>query len=125
MFIKNKLPSYENCSVAIIGMGYVGLPLAEKINKTDICLKSNIALNRRVVGFDLNEQRIEQLKRGIDKNNIVSKDDLNIEKKIEFTSNKKLLLDIDIYIITVPTPLKEFNKPDLSFLEKASMSHHL
>ncbi len=121
MFINNKLPSYENCSVAIIGMGYVGLPLANKINKTDICLKSNVALNRRVVGFDLNEQRIVQLKKGIDKNNIVPKDDFNIEKKIEFTSNKKLLLDIDIYIITVPTPLKEFNKPDLSFLEKASM----
>ena len=42
MFINNKLPSNENCSVAIIGMGYVGLALAEKINKTDICLKSNI-----------------------------------------------------------------------------------
>ena len=94
--LKNK-----NISIAVVGMGYVGLPLAEKINKTDICLKSNIALNRRVVGFDLNEQRIEQLKKGIDKNNIVHKDDFNIEKKIEFTSNKKLLLDIFLVMVLV------------------------
>tara|TARA_Y100000589_G_scaffold144106_1_gene137584 strand:+ start:2659 stop:4023 length:1365 start_codon:yes stop_codon:yes gene_type:complete len=114
------LPSLNYCSLAIIGLGYVGLPLADIINKTRISLIDKDIINRKVIGYDLNENRIKELQNGFDTNNIISQDDLNIPEKIFFTFDKKYLENIDVFIITVPTPLQKDNKPDLSFLKSAS-----
>ena len=64
---KMNYPSFENCTIAVIGLGYVGLPLAVEFSRTRYCLKSKIKLSRNVIGFDINKKRIEDLKRNFDK----------------------------------------------------------
>ena len=120
MIYNKHLPPLNTCSVAVIGMGYVGLPIADKINKTKISFLDKKKLNRKVIGFDLNTDRVEELQKGYDRNNIFSEDSFDYPKKIKFSADNNCLLNIDVYIITVPTPLKDFNEPDLSFLENAS-----
>ncbi len=114
------LPSLITTKVAIIGLGYVGLPLALEIAKCDVCEKTKKKLDRQVVGFDLNEQRINDLKKGIDHTNEVSTELLKKELKITYTNYEKDLEDADIYIVTVPTPIDLIKRPDFSFLESAS-----
>ena len=67
------LPKLENCSVGIIGLGYVGLPLALEIAKQRSCLLTKNKLERFVFGFDINKSRVDELSRGIDRNKIFSK----------------------------------------------------
>ena len=93
----------------IIGLGYVGLPLAIEFAK-----------KYEVIGFDINNDRINELKNGYDKTNEVEKSDL-LNSNIKFTSNKDILNDCDFYIITVPTPIDKYNKPDLTPLKNASL----
>ena len=59
------LPKLENCTVAIIGLGYVGLPLMLEICKKSICLLTQKKLHRRVIGFDINAKRIDELDKGL------------------------------------------------------------
>ena len=59
-------PDLNNCKVAILGLGYVGLPLALEIAKSKNCLRTNSPINRDVIGFDINLKRIKELKKGID-----------------------------------------------------------
>ena len=66
------LPKLENCTVAIIGLGYVGLPLMLEICKKSICLLTQKKLHRRVIGFDINAKRIDELGKGFDRNKIFS-----------------------------------------------------
>ena len=95
--------------VGIIGLGYVGLPLAIEFSKV-----------REVVGYDINASRIELLQKGQDNNFELSKKDL-LNSKIKFTADFNELRDVDFFIVTVPTPLKEGSKdPDLTPLEKAT-----
>ena len=68
------LPKLENCTVAIIGLGYVGLPLMLEICKKSICLLTQKKLHRHVIGFDINAKRIDELDKGFDRNKIFSKD---------------------------------------------------
>jgi UDP-N-acetyl-D-galactosamine dehydrogenase len=104
-------------TIAIIGLGYVGLPLAVEFAK-----------KYHVVGFDINENRIKELRQGIDKtlevesNNLeqVLTQDLNSGLGLYISSNPKDLANINIYIVTVPTPTDEFNKPVFTPLIKAS-----
>jgi UDP-N-acetyl-D-glucosamine/UDP-N-acetyl-D-galactosamine dehydrogenase len=104
-------------TIAIIGLGYVGLPLAVEFAK-----------KYHVVGFDINENRIKELRQGIDKtlevedNNLnqVLIHDLNSESGLYISSNPKELDRTNIYIITVPTPTDELNKPVFTPLIKAS-----
>jgi UDP-N-acetyl-D-galactosamine dehydrogenase len=96
-------------TIAIIGLGYVGLPLAIEFGK-----------NRKVIGFDINEKRVDELKRGIDKTNEVSCEDLNLAKNLSYCSNADAIKQAQIYIITVPTPIDRANRPDFSFLVNAS-----
>ena len=91
----------KNPKVSIIGMGYVGLPLAIKFSKF-----------YKVKGFDLSLSRINKLKKGIDKNLEFKKKDI-LKKNITYSNKQKILKDTDIFIVTVPTPLKKNNKPDL------------
>ena len=94
--------------ISIIGLGYVGLPLAIKFSQ-----KYN------VVGFDLDQNRIKQLKDGIDLTNELSKDDLRRLDNINLTYDDEDIKDSNIYIITVPTPVDINNKPDLTPLINA------
>ena len=95
--------------IAVIGLGYVGLPLS-------------IAFNNKydVVGFDLNNKRIEELKIFKDNTKEVSKKDLKKAKRLIFTSDKKKLYNCNIFVVTVPTPINKSNLPDLSSLIKAT-----
>ncbi len=94
--------------IAIIGLGYVGLPLAYEFSKVHDC-----------VGYDTSKKRIHQLKSGIDKTEEYSKEKI-LDSKLSFTNEEEDLHGKDFYIITVPTPLKKNNKPDLSPLKSAS-----
>lgn len=102
--------SIKNKKIAIIGLGYVGLPLAVEFAKKGF----------KVLGYDINLVRIEQLKKGIDLTEEVSSKELAIAETLDFSSNEEDLSKKDIYIITVPTPIDEFKKPNLYPLESAS-----
>lgn len=103
--------------ITIIGLGYVGLPLAVEFAK-----------KYHVVGLDINEGRVEELKAGIDKTLEVETEnlkevltsDLNKDKGLFITSNSADMANSHIYIVTVPTPTDEFNKPVFTPLLKAS-----
>ncbi|HEY8511572.1 MAG TPA: nucleotide sugar dehydrogenase [Cyclobacteriaceae bacterium] len=95
--------------IGIIGLGYVGLPLAVEFGKV-----------MDVVGFDINQTRIDELKRGHDRTRECEPAELAEAKKLTFTSNLEDLRSVNIYIVTVPTPVDEFKKPDLSPLISAS-----
>ena len=99
----------EELKIAIIGLGYVGLPLALAFEK-----------KRSVIGFDIEKKRIDELLSGIDKNLESTKDELQNIKQLNFTSNEADLKLANCYIVTVPTPIDEFKKPDLNPLSKAS-----
>jgi len=119
-FLKSNLPSITDCSIAIIGLGYVGLPLAVEFSKQKRCILSNESLKRKVIGFDINQNRIDELEKGFDKTYEIDHINLINRNDLIFTTNKNMLLDIDVYIITVPTPIDKLKRPDLSFLRNAS-----
>ena len=114
------LPKLENCTVAIIGLGYVGLPLMLEIGKKNTCLLTKKKLKRYVFGFDINVKRIEELEKGFDRNRIYSREQIKKAKNIKFVSNESLIKNADVFIITVPTPINEKNEPNLSYIKKAS-----
>jgi len=95
--------------IAVIGLGYVGLPLAVEFGKT-----------RHVIGFDINNARVEQLKSGEDVTKECSVDQLNAAKNLKYSSSLDDIRDAQIYIVTVPTPIDFVNRPDLRPLEAAS-----
>ena len=99
----------ENTKIAIIGLGYVGLPLAVEFGKT-----------RDVLGFDINQKRIDELEAGHDATLEVTDDELKTATHLKYSSNVKDLADYNVYIVTVPTPIDENNAPDLTPLRKAS-----
>ncbi len=101
-------------------MGYVGLPLAVAFSKRKISFVNNEKLERKVFGFDINEKRIKDLKKGFDKTNEISKVDLLSQKNLCFTNNLEDLYYSDVYIISVPTPIDKFKKPNLDALENVS-----
>ena len=99
----------KDIKLAVIGLGYVGLPLAIEFAK-----------KRSVIGFDINKKRIEELNLGIDQNLEHNEKELKDLKKLNFTNNDKDLKSANCFIITVPTPVDKFKKPDLKPLFKAS-----
>tara|TARA_B100000161_G_scaffold164748_1_gene117564 strand:- start:5906 stop:7261 length:1356 start_codon:yes stop_codon:yes gene_type:complete len=115
-------PSIENCKICIVGLGYVGLPLAIEFSKIKKSIATGKDLNREVIGFDLNKKRIKELESGIDSTKETDLEDLKEFNNIKFTSDIKLTRESDVYIISVPTPIDEHKKPDLSCLIKASES---
>ena len=114
------LPGLTDCTVAILGLGYVGLPLAIEFSREKKCLISGSNLKRKVIAYDINIQRIKDLNNKIDRTNEISDRDFLDSKNIKFTSNINDLLEASIFIVTVPTPIDEANKPDLSMLISAS-----
>ena len=95
--------------LAIVGLGYVGLPLAIEFGK-----------NFPVIGFDINEDRVTQLNSGIDKTREVSRESFIESKFCTFSNSISDISSANIYIITVPTPIDSSRQPDLSFLKNAS-----
>ena len=99
----------KKLKLAIIGLGYVGLPLAIEF-----------ARKRDVIGYDNSKIRIQELSKGIDKNLEFTKKELLYSKNLHFSNNLKDLVDANCFIITVPTPIDKFKKPNLKPLLNAS-----
>src|SRR5690554_7163748 len=97
--------------LAVIGLGYVGLPLAVAFGE-----------KREIVGFDINSRRIAELKDGVDFTLEVSREELAAASGLSFADHLDGIADCQIYIVTVPTPIDEYKKPDLTPLVKASES---
>tara|TARA_B100000963_G_scaffold158795_1_gene138220 strand:+ start:785 stop:2146 length:1362 start_codon:yes stop_codon:yes gene_type:complete len=119
---KYNLPDLSNCSICIIGLGYVGLPLAIEFSKVKKCLRTNKILNRKVIGFDLNKKRIKELKEGKDFTKEINYTDKQELKKIKFISDPNANINADVFIISVPTPTDKINNPDLNLLKSATAS---
>lgn len=99
----------KNKKIALIGLGYVGLPLATTFGKV-----------RPVLGFDINDARIAELRAGKDSTLEVTSKDLALATQLEFSSDPSKLAECDIFIVTVPTPIDTANRPDLMPISKAS-----
>ncbi|HEM7771085.1 Vi polysaccharide biosynthesis UDP-N-acetylglucosamine C-6 dehydrogenase TviB [Acinetobacter baumannii] len=95
--------------IAIIGLGYVGLPLAVEFGKKG-----------PVIGFDINQNRIDELKSGKDHTLEVSPEELQKAEQLSFSANLDDLKTCNFFIVTVPTPVDQVNRPDLTPLKKAS-----
>ncbi|MFY0089929.1 Vi polysaccharide biosynthesis UDP-N-acetylglucosamine C-6 dehydrogenase TviB [Acinetobacter baumannii] len=101
----------EQLKIAVIGLGYVGLPLAVEFGK-----------HKHTIGFDINENRILELKNGHDHTLEVSSDELKHVHQLVYTANIQDLQNSNFFIVTVPTPIDNFKQPDLTPLIKASQS---
>lgn len=117
---KYKLPNLEDCSVAIIGLGYVGLPLAMRISQQNICFQTKKNITRKVIAYDINSLRINELNKGFDRNKLFSQEEFKSIRNLIFSDEKKLLRNCDIFIVTVPTPIDQEKNPNLKFLQEAS-----
>lgn len=93
----------EQSKIAVIGLGYVGLPLAVEFGK-----------KFAVVGFDINDFRIKELKSGKDSTLEVSPDELQLATKLNFSCAINDLESCNVFIVTVPTPVDNVNRPDLT-----------
>jgi len=96
-------------TIAIIGLGYVGLPLAVQFGK-----------KYTTIGFDINTVRIDELREHRDRTREMSPEELKCAAHLSYTCNVDDLRDCNTYIITVPTPIDRYNRPDLTLLKKAS-----
>ena len=102
--------SNHNRKISVVGLGYVGLPVAVEFGK-----------NQEVIGFDINQTRINELKQGIERTNEVSNKDL-LEANVLYTFIADDLKKADFHIIAVPTPVNDAKQPDLSPVLKASIT---
>ncbi|MGM0564422.1 MAG: nucleotide sugar dehydrogenase [Pseudomonadota bacterium] len=101
--------SLSDTKIAVIGLGYVGLPLAAEFGK-----------QYEVVGFDINPQRVDELLAGHDSTLELTDEELAQAKGLTFTTELEKIRACNVYIVTVPTPVDEANRPDFTPLEKAS-----
>src|SRR5512145_2082593 len=95
--------------IAVIGLGYVGLPLAVEFGK-----------RHRTVGFDLNEARVAALNEGVDQTGEVAGDEFRAARLLTCTTDARGLSSADVLIVAVPTPVTEAHQPEFSPLEGAS-----
>lgn len=103
------MPSLSEAKIGIVGLGYVGLPLAVEFGKR---------IDTR--GFDINERRIEELRSGVDRSLECDSDELRSAPHLSYTAKPEDMRDRNVYIVTVPTPIDEYRRPDLTPLIKAS-----
>lgn len=103
------MPAENNKTIAIIGLGYVGLPLAVEFGK-----------HRKTLGFDINQARIAELKAGQDHTLECTPEDLQSATQLRYSANMADLQTAQIFIVTVPTPVDQANRPDMTPLVKAS-----
>ena len=105
----NIKPLSKDSRIAILGLGYVGLPLAHAFSKI-----------YPTVGFDINSQRITEINKGIDSNSELTNEQFKETLKIAYSDDENCLADCDIYIITAPTPVDEQNHPNLEPVKQAT-----
>src|SRR3989338_1065001 len=110
----NKMSLYQSIKnkkekIAVVGLGYVGLPLAIEFGK-----------KVRVIGFDINQERISDLKRGVDRNHESSAGEIHSAKFLSFTSDPEKIQEARFIVVAVPTPVTTTKQPDLSFVKAAS-----
>jgi UDP-N-acetyl-D-galactosamine dehydrogenase len=103
------LPSIENARVAVIGLGYVGLPLAVAFGRV-----------RATLGFDIDGTRVDELRRGRDRTGEISTDELSAASRLTLAADAADLAGGDVFIVTVPTPIDAAKRPDLGPLQAAS-----
>ena len=103
------MPELKDSRIAIIGLGYVGLPLAVEFGKV-----------YDTVGFDINEHRLGELRRGHDATLETTDDELAAARRLQYTSSLEDLRSCTVFVVTVPTPIDEHKQPDLGPLLKAS-----
>jgi UDP-N-acetyl-D-galactosamine dehydrogenase len=115
------LPDLFTCTVGLIGLGYVGLPLAIEFARGKPCLRTGTFLRRRVIGFDVNYRRLEDLRAGRDRTCEVTSAELHEAIGLSFTADPAHLAQVDVFVVTVPTPIDTTKRPDLTALEKASV----
>ena len=96
----------SNKKIALIGLGYVGLPLAVEFGK-----------KRSVIGFDINQPRINELKNGVDSTLETTNEELKGAIHLTYTANLEDIKDCTIFIVTVPTPIDKNKRPDLTPLK--------
>ena len=101
----------DNIKIAIVGLGYVGLPLAIEFGET-----------LPTMGFDINRTRIDELKLGKDTTLECDTAEMAQATQITYTTDLEEIRDCNVYVVTVPTPIDEYNRPDLTPLEKSSRS---
>ena len=99
----------KNSKIAVVGLGYVGLPLAVEFGK-----------QREVLGFDINQNRIAELQSGVDSTLEVEAADLAAATHLSYSSDPSVLAQASVYILTVPTPIDAYKNPDLTPLLRAS-----
>src|SRR5690554_2343711 len=92
-------PLVPNVKLAVIGLGYVGLPLAVEFGK-----------HYPVIGFDVNQKRVDALKAGVDSTLEVSREEMAEASQLSYSSNPADLADINVYIVTVPTPIDKIGR---------------
>jgi UDP-N-acetyl-D-galactosamine dehydrogenase len=100
-----------NYKVGVVGLGYVGLPLAIEFGK-----------KFSTVGYDISEEKINNFKNKLDQSKIINKNDFYLSKKLLFTNNSKFLSTCKYIIICIPTPIKINHNPDLNLLRKATIA---
>lgn len=105
----HKISQPENIKIAIIGLGYVGLPLAIEFGK-----------KYSVLGFDINQTRIDELTSGYDRTQEMTSKELKSLQYLSFSTNEEELKTCNVFIVTVPTPIDKYKKPDLTPLLSAS-----
>ncbi|MCU0761177.1 MAG: Vi polysaccharide biosynthesis UDP-N-acetylglucosamine C-6 dehydrogenase TviB, partial [Steroidobacteraceae bacterium] len=103
--------SFRNLKVGVVGLGYVGLPLAVEFGR-----------HFATVGFDIKDERIRQLKAGRDVTLEVSRRELAAAQFLNYSNDLRDLEKCRVYIVTVPTPIDQYNRPDLTPLVKSSES---
>ena len=111
IIMTSNIPTFETTKIAVIGLGYVGLPLAVEFGK-----------GRSTIGYDIKVERIEELRIGQDSTLEVSPEELKEAAKLSFTSKLEDLATCNVYIVTVPTPIDRHKQPNLTPLIKASQA---
>ena len=96
---------HSSAPIAVVGLGYVGLPLAVEFGRY-----------RNVIGFDINESRIKELNKGIERTLEVTDEELSDAIHLSFSNNLEDLKECKIFIVTVPTPINKNKEPDLSLI---------
>lgn len=103
------VPKLDQLQIAVVGLGYVGLPLAVYL-----------AQRFPVVGYDISSKRIAELSEGNDRTNEVTREEMELAKRLSFTADERDMASCNFYIVTVPTPIDGACRPDLTALQRAS-----
>ena len=101
----------DNTTIAVVGLGYVGLPLAVEFGK-----------RYRTLGFDLSRSKVESYRRGVDPTGEVSSSDLKAASRLECSNDPTVLAQADFIVIAVPTPVDDAHQPDFTPLVGSSQS---